>query len=134
VSKEFSITVTIKAPSQRTCCGMKFSNGTKDAVQQEILKTKQPLVLCCVIDEDESIAKLANREAVAKHNVHVDHIEVAVLGPLKRLTTFSFGDRPEHPKGWGKLAAIYPFTIVADLKDALVILEFAAAHDTMKLL
>jgi hypothetical protein len=61
-------------------------------------------------------------------------IKVEVSGPVKRLTTFSFWDHREHPKGWGKLAAIYPFTIAADLKDVFVIPEFAEAHDAMKLL
>jgi hypothetical protein len=89
--------------------------------------------MCCAIDKDESVAITTNGEAVAKCDVHVDRIEVEVSGLVKRLTTFSFGDCRECPKR-GELATIYPFTIAADLKDVLVILEFAAAHDVMKLL
>ncbi len=97
-----------------------------------ILKTKCPVVTCCAIDKDESIAITTNGEAVAKRNVHVDRIKVEVSGLVKWLNTFSFGDC--HPEGWGKLTAIYPFTVVADSKAVLVIPEFAATHDAMKLL
>jgi hypothetical protein len=57
-----------------------------------------------------------------------------VLCPLQWLTPFSFWDCSKCPEGWGKLDAINPFTVLADLKDVCVIAKLTAPHNAMELL
>ncbi len=43
------------------------------------------------INKDKSITKAANREAVPKSNVHVNHIKVKVVGAIERFALSGFG-------------------------------------------
>jgi hypothetical protein len=68
------------------------------------------------VDEDESIAISANKDTVAKCNVHVDSIQVTVFGAIEQTALFGFWNCGIRTKGGGRLATIDPFAITTDLK------------------
>jgi hypothetical protein len=78
-AKELEVTVTIKALSKGTSHSSKQPDGVKDGIRQEILKTKSPVVPCCTINQDECIPKIANGEAIAESNIHMNPVKVFVF-------------------------------------------------------
>jgi hypothetical protein len=78
-AKELEVTVTMKTYSKGTSCSTKQLDDSKDGVQQEILKTIGPVVLCCTINQDESIPETANGEAIAESNIHMNPIKLFIF-------------------------------------------------------
>ncbi len=87
-----------------------------------------------MIHQDKSILVTTNREAVAKCNIHMDSIQIEILGFVEGKTALGFGDGGKRAQRRGKFATINPFAITTHLKQSLVIPKLAATHSTMKLL
>jgi hypothetical protein len=100
----------------------------------ESLEAKSLVVSRGAVDKDESIAISANRDTVAKCDVHVDSVKVMVFSVIEQTALVGFWNCGIRTKGGGKLAAVNPFTIMTDLKEMFEIPEHPTAHDLMELL
>ncbi len=87
-----------------------------------------------MVDKDESIAISANRDTVAKCNVHVNSVQVTVFSVIEQTAAFGFWICGIRTKGGEKLATVNPFAVMMDLKEMFVIPECPTAHDSMELL
>jgi hypothetical protein len=68
------------------------------------------------VNKDESIAISADRDTVAKHNVHVNSVKIMVFGAIEQTALFGFWNCGIRTKRGGKLTTVDPFTITTDLK------------------
>jgi hypothetical protein len=91
-ANKLEVTVTIKALSKGTSHSTKLKNGGKDGIQREILKTKSPVVPCCLINQDECILETANGEAIAKSNIHMNRMKVFLFTTVNWTTVVGLTD------------------------------------------
>ncbi len=79
------------------------------------------------VNKDERIAITANSNTVSKHDVHVNSVKVIVFCTIKEATSFGLSNCCIRAKGEGKLAAINPLSILADLQKMFVISELVSS-------
>jgi hypothetical protein len=91
-TKELEVTVTIKAFSKGTSHSTKQPDGGKDGIQREILKTKNQVVPCCMINKGECIPETANGEAITKSNIQINRIKVFVFTMVNWTTAVGLTD------------------------------------------
>jgi hypothetical protein len=88
----------------------------------------------CAIHKDKGIFITADREAVTKRNVHVNGIQVEILGFVEQKTMLGFGNGSKGTQQWGKFATVNSFAIGTHLKQSFIITKCTATHSMMKLL
>jgi hypothetical protein len=70
-TKNFQVTVGVKATCQQTSRSPEEAKSRDDVSRRESLETKQPIVMCGLVSKDVSITKSANGDTVAEHSIHV---------------------------------------------------------------
>jgi hypothetical protein len=105
---------------QQTSCSTEETECRYNVRQGESLK----VVLRGTVNKDESILISANRDTVAKCNVHVDSIQVTVFSAIEQAAAFGFWKCGIRTKGGGKLTTVHPFSVMTDLKEMFIILNF----------
>jgi hypothetical protein len=110
----------------------KEAKGQNDAVREQVLETKCPVVVCGSVYQDEDVSEPTNRNTLPKCNIHMDGVKVSISGPIKRTTLFCIWYSGIWAKGSRKFTAINPFPISADQEKVFIITKLATAHSTMK--
>jgi hypothetical protein len=130
-TEEFRITVAVEATSQGASHRSEKTKGRQDTLGRQSFQTEGPIISGRTIDQDESIAVTPHRDTVTERNVHVDGIKKTVGSPIKRRTPFCLWNSSERSKRHGKLAAVDPFTAMANVQNMLVIAKFSTTHDAV---
>ena len=134
LAKKLRITITKEATDERTRSRGEKTKSQKDACGRECLQSEGPIITAHTINQDEGITIAPHRNAVAKGNVHMDHIKVRVVSPFEGLSSFCFWYSGIRTKRHGEFTAVNPLTITTDIDDVFVIPELSTTHDAMNLL
>jgi hypothetical protein len=132
-TKKFQITIAVKAMGKGSSSGMEFPKCRDDVQQRKRPEAKGPVIMGGTVDKNEGVAIPSDINAVPKHDVHMNGIEVFVPCFVKETSALSFRDGSVGTKRGGKFTTINPFPIPTDLKKMFVVTEFTASHDPMQL-
>jgi hypothetical protein len=113
-TKQFEIAVQVKATCQLTSRSTEVMECRYNVRRGESLEAKSPIELQGAVNKDESIAISADRDTVAKRNVHVDSVQVMVFSRIEKTALFGFWNCGIRTKGGWKLATVNPFAIMTD--------------------
>jgi hypothetical protein len=69
-----------------------------------------------MINQDESIPETADGEAIAKSNIHMNHVKVFIFSMVDWTTAVGFTDHCILTQGRREFPAIHPLAITANLK------------------
>jgi len=111
--KEFNLTIAVESLGEQANGTAKELACGKNRVRQKVFQSKRPVISGSPVDQDESIGKATNGEAVPKINIYVHGIKVLVFCPIERSTNIDFAYSCIGTQGRGEFTPIQPFTVTA---------------------